>query len=124
MTVIDLVHSATPTSSKGWDTRRMRKLIKAVTDTLALINIKKDKFIGLDYSICPRGASYVLAIHFDNTWTESEIQLFFRLVSQIKYFNYVQYAARPLDNHAQSDTMPPCQEETEQQPRQPATLQT
>jgi hypothetical protein len=123
MTLVRLLHNANPTNCNGWHNRRIRKLIQSVVNCCVLVDPTNCKGIGIDYSACPQTGSYSLNVHFGSNWTEREIDLFVRMIKQIKHFCSV-VPDYPLDNHQPSDTMPPCQEETEQQPRPPATLLT
>lgn len=120
MTNVIILHRAKSTNSKGWHTRRNQKLLNAVLNCCCMINPMEARYLDVDCLILNNGSLYRLEVHFDDSWTKDQINMFVRIASKIKIFHSV----LPLDTTQPSDTIPPCQEETEQHHRQPATLLT
>lgn len=108
------------TISKGWHKRRLKKMIGGIfhccayADPGEICDLWVDTMLQQNIDI----DTYTIVLTID--LPEHKMNDFIRYARSVHYFHSV----LPLDTTQPSDTIPPCQEETEQHHRQPATLLT
>ena len=107
------------TGSSGWKVRRHNKCMASLLRCAALSSRSDQSFgmmITADFSMTYRSDIYIYTIEFPDSWAESQIQQFARLVKQVKHFYAVDLT--PL---SPTGTIPPCTDPTHQRPVTSAT---